>query len=216
MNMVSELMRKLLEQCRKPTGWLGDWVAWEMNLGHSKLTAWGLQHTSIEEHFIVLDVGCGGGRTVRELAKIATEGKVYGVDFSERSVAVSRRTNKRLIQAGHVEIRHSSVSSLPFSDDMFDLATAIETYYFWPDVVSDMQEILRVLKPGGKLMIIGEAYKGGKYDDRNQKWGELGDMIYHSVDELGALFSAAGYVDVQVFEEYDKGWICGMGRREAK
>jgi ubiquinone/menaquinone biosynthesis C-methylase UbiE len=103
------------------------------------------------------------------LAGIASEGQVYGIDFSEDSVAVSRRRNRQLIQARRVDIKHSSVSCLPFSDDMFDLVTAVETHYFWSELVSDMQEILRVLKPGGKLMVIGEAYKGSKHDDRNRK-----------------------------------------------
>lgn len=44
---------------------------------------------------------------------------------------------------------------------MFDLATAVETHYYWPDLNADMQEVLRVLKPVGTLIIIAEAYKGG-------------------------------------------------------
>jgi len=103
-------MSELLKQCRKPTGWFGGLVAWWMNIGHSELTAWGLKHIPIERHYTILDVGCGGGGTVHKLARIATEGKVYGVDPSEKSVTVSRRTNKQLIQAGRVEIRHGSVS----------------------------------------------------------------------------------------------------------
>jgi len=46
---------------------------------------------------------------------------------------------------------------------MFDLVTAIETQYYWPDLVNDMREILRVLAPGGTLVIIAESYKNGKF-----------------------------------------------------
>ena len=212
MDTMNKLMSQLLKQTRHPTGWFGELLLRGMNIGHSKLTAWGLKHISIEKHYTIFDVGCGGGETVRKLAMMATEGKVYGIDFSEESVAISRRTNKQLIQAGRVEIRHGSVSCLPFFDDMFDLATAVETHYFWPDLVSDMQEVLRVLKLSGKLLLIGEAYKGGKHD-LNQKWVELGNIAYYSGDELSKLFSTAGYSDVQVFEEYDRGWICVIGRK---
>ncbi len=213
---MNKLVRELLKQCRKPTGWFGGLLAWEMNIGHAKLTDWGLKHVCIGRHDTILDVGCGGGGTVRKLAIVAAEGKVYGIDFSEKSVSVSRRTNKQLMQAGRVEIRPGSVFCLPFSDNMFDLVTAVETHYFWPDLVSDMQEVLRVLKPGGKLVIMGEAYKGGKHDDRNQKWIELGDMTYHSVGELGEFFSMAGYSDIEVFDDPDRGWICGIGKKPSQ
>jgi ubiquinone/menaquinone biosynthesis C-methylase UbiE len=184
-----------------------------MNRGHSEVTDWGLGHISIGKDDTILDVGCGGGETVHKLAGIATEGHVYGIDFSEASVAVSRRRNRQLIQAGLVDIQCSSVSCLPFSDGVFDLVTAVETHYFWPDLVSDMHEILRVLKPGGMLAVIGEAYKGGKYEERNLKWVEWGNMAYHSMDEFGEVFSVAGYSDAQMFEAYERGWLCGIGRK---
>jgi ubiquinone/menaquinone biosynthesis C-methylase UbiE len=191
-----------------------------MNIHHSKVTDWGLKHITIEKHDTILDVGCGGGRTVHKLAAIATEGKVYGIDYSEESVAAARRTNEQWIEVGCVEIRHGSVSHLPFSDDMFDLATAVETHFFWPDLPADMREVLRVLKPGGKLIIIAEGYKGGKYDKRMQKliekFVELTNMAFLSVNEHSELFSKAGYSDVQIIEEYHKGWICGIGRKPSE
>jgi hypothetical protein len=61
--------------------------------------------------------------------------------------------------------------------------------------------------------MIGGEYEGGKYDERNQKWVELGNMIYHRVDEFKQLFSDVGYIEVQVFEDYDRGWICGVGKK---
>ncbi len=208
------IVRAVLKQWRKPTGRLGRLLAWAMNFSHSMLTNWGLKHVLIEEHYTILDVGCGGGGTVHKLAGIALEGKVYGIDLSEASVIVSRRTNKQFIKMGRVEIQNSSVSCLPFSDNMFDLVTAVNTYYYWPDLVSDMKEVLRVLKPGGKLMVLGEAYKGGKHYSRNRKFLEvMGVATYHSVRELSELFSMAGYSDVQMFEKYEWDFICGIGTK---
>jgi ubiquinone/menaquinone biosynthesis C-methylase UbiE len=206
---------KLLDQCRKPTGWFGRLLLRDFNRHHSKLTDWGLRHIAIEQHDTLLDVGCGGGRTVHKLAGIATAGKVYGIDFSEESVNVSRRTNQRWITLGRVEILHASVSTLPFSDHLFDLVSAVETHFFWPDLVADMQEVLRVLKPRGKLIIIAEAYKGGKHDKVLQKLAGLMNMALLSVNEYRELFSRAGYSEVQIFEDYDKGWICGIGKKPA-
>ena len=208
------IIRITLKQWQNPTGRLGRVLVWAMNFSHSVLTNWGLKYISIEKHYTILDVGCGGGRTVHKLAGIAVEGKVYGIDLSEDSVTVSRRTNKQFIKMGRVEIQNSSISSLPFSDNMFNLVTAVNTYYYWPDLVNDMKEILRVLKPGGKFMILGEAYKGGKHFGRNRKFLEMmGGATYHSVRELSELLSMTGYSEVQIFEKYESDFICGIGTK---
>ena len=207
------ILSKLLKQCRRPAGWLGRLTAIGMNRSHAEQTDWGLSHVAVGADYTILDIGCGGGATVRKLAGLASEGNVYGIDYSAESVKVSRTTNRRLIAAGRVEIRHASVSAIPFPDGMFDLVTAVETHYFWPDLANDLKEVLRVLKAGGTLMIVGGEYRGGKYDERNAKWAELADMAYHSPDELVELLSDVGYSDVEVFEEYERGWICAVGRR---
>ena len=204
-----------VNQCQKPAGWLGRFVLWNMNSRHSKVTDWGLSHVSVEKHDTVLDVGCGGGRTVSKLAAIATQGKVYGVDFSKESVAVASRTNRQWMDIARVEIREGSVSQLPFSEGVFDLVTAVETHFWWPDLPADMREVLRVLKPGGTLIIIAEIYKGAKTKTAMlaEKYLPLSGMTLLSVDEHRELFAKAGYSDVQVIEESGKGWICGIGRK---
>jgi ubiquinone/menaquinone biosynthesis C-methylase UbiE len=194
-------------------GWLGRFVLWQMNSHHSKLTDWGLTHVSIEKHYTILDVGCGGGRTVSKLAAAAIQGKVYGVDFSEESVAASKRANPRWIDMNRVEIRHGSVSQLPFPDAAFDLVTAVETHFWWPNLPADMREIFRVLKPGAKLLVIAEVYKGAttKVSMLAEKYAARTGMKLLSVDEHRELFANAGYSDIQVMEERAKGWICALG-----
>jgi ubiquinone/menaquinone biosynthesis C-methylase UbiE len=149
------------------------------------------------------------------LAAIATQGKVYGVDYSEASVATSKRTNARWIDITRVEIRQGSVSKLPFSDAAFDLATAVETHFFWPNLPADMREVFRVLKPGGTLIIIAEVYKGAETITGKlaEKYSARTGMTLLSVDEHRELFTTAGYTDVQVIEERTKGWICSIGRK---
>jgi hypothetical protein len=101
---------------------------------------------------------------------------------------------------------------------MCALATAVETHFYWPDLPADLREVLRVLKPGGALVIIAEVYKGGKHDGLVQRFADMmqkNGFRYAnlSVAEHRELFSGAGFTDVQVTEEYDKGWICAMGTR---
>jgi len=202
-------------QCQKPEGWLGRFILRNMNSRHSKVTDWGLSHHAVRERDIVLDVGCGGGRTVGKLASVATGGKVYGVDFSTASLAVAKKTNQKWIEMGRVEIREGSVSKLPFSDDTFDVVTAVETHFWWPDLPGDMREVFRVLKPGGTLVIVAEVYKGANTTSSRlvEKHLPRSGMVLLSVDEHRELVEHAGFADVRVIAERDKGWICAMGKK---
>lgn len=186
-----------------------------MNASHSRLTDWGLKQIAIENRYSILDLGCGGGRTVSKLAAMATQGKVYGVDYSDESVAATKRTNARWISLGRVEVRHGPVSQLPFPDGMFDLITGVETHFWWPDLPGDMREVLRVLKPGGTLILIAEVYKGATTVAARlvEKYASRTGITLLSVDEHRELFTNAGYSNVEVIEERDKGWICGIGRK---
>src|SRR5260221_5647577 len=124
---------------------------------------------------------------------------VWVVDYAEDSVAPSSATNRQLIETGRVEIGQASLSQLPFPNDKFDLVTAVETQYYWPDLVKDMQEILRVLKPGGTLVIIAESYKSRRPDRLQRLVMKLLKSTDLSVEEHRELFSRAGYTEVQVF-----------------
>ena len=154
-------------QYRCPTGVSGRNVAANMNKGHWDLTTWGLKHVNIKSDSVILDVGCGGGKTISRLARRAFLGKVCGIDHSEDMVDFSKQVNKKFVASNRVEILHGTVEKTGFKDDFFDLVTAIETYYFWPNLSEAFQEIKRILKKGGYLLIINEMVKDGLYEVKN-------------------------------------------------
>jgi ubiquinone/menaquinone biosynthesis C-methylase UbiE len=213
--LILILIPYILNQVRKPTKWTGRFFAWLMNISHSGLTDWGLKHVAIGKNFKILDVGCGGGRTIGKLAALAPEGRVYGVDYADGSVAAARGTNAGLIEAGRVEVKQASVSQLPFPDGTFDLVTAVETQYYWPNLVGDMQEILRVLAPGGTLLVIAESYRNGRFEAIQRPAMKFLKSTNLSVDEQRELFITAGYEAVQVLADSNKGWLCATGRRRS-
>ena len=203
-----------LNQFRQPSGLFGRFNLWTMNRRHSRLTDWGLSHVKVARDATILDVGCGGGRTIHKLAALAPAGRVYGVDFAPTSVAASRSFNQSLVETGRVVVEQASVSRLPFADRMFDLVTAVETHFYWPDLANDLREIRRVLKPGGSVALIVEAYKGGKHARVIQMFADAMSPLGYShldVTEHRALLVQAGFADTRVVEDYDRGWLCAVG-----
>jgi hypothetical protein len=65
----------LFRQVRKPSGPLGKYIVGAMNLSHAAMTDWALQYVMVPKDAVILDVGCGGGRTLLRLSAIAPEGK---------------------------------------------------------------------------------------------------------------------------------------------
>ncbi|MEJ2249388.1 MAG: class I SAM-dependent methyltransferase [Candidatus Lokiarchaeota archaeon] len=209
-------MKKRLKHCRKPHGKLGKEVLEDMNDHHSELTTWGLKHLSICSNYKILDVGCGGGYTISQLALKIEDGTVYGIDYSDLSVKYSKEFCKELRKNNKVHIKKASVSNLPFQDNKFDFVTAVETFYFWPDKVNDLKEILRVLKPNGTLALINEMYiskEKREYEERNQKWAEAGEFEIYTVEQMMKFLEKAGYKDIRVFEENHHGWITILGKK---
>ncbi|MGA7885700.1 MAG: class I SAM-dependent methyltransferase [Acidobacteriaceae bacterium] len=207
----------LIGQCRQPHGWLGRWFLRNMNKRHSPLTDWGLSPVAIPPAGTLLDIGCGGGRTIQKLAAAGPKGKVCGIDHSRDSVASTSRLNAEAMARGQVEVRQGSVSALPWPDATFNLATAVETHFFWPDLPADVREVFRVLAPGGQFIVIAEVYRGsGKAAAQMlEKYGHLSGMTLLTAEEHRALLADAGFTQVQVFEQHDKGWICTIGAKPA-
>lgn len=203
-----------IRQCRKPTGWMGRRLARAMNIGHGGLTSWGLEPLRIGTDSRVLDIGCGGGQTIRRLAALATNGRVDGVDYSSASVAVAQQQNADLIAAGRVTVQQGSVSHLPFPDASFDVVTAIETHYYWPDLANDFREVLRVLKPGGRFVLVAEAFKGRRMDwaHRFIMQGVLRSN-YLTLDEHRTALLEAGFTDVDVEANASRSWMRAAGSR---
>jgi ubiquinone/menaquinone biosynthesis C-methylase UbiE len=196
------MMVSLGEQYRCPKGPQGRLVAARMNRHHEKLTLWGLTKITVGSTFVVLDVGCGGGKTVNRLAQLTSHGKIFGIDYSPDMVEFSKRINKTLIAENRVEIVEGSVEKMGFKEAFFDLVTAFETYYFWPNLSGAFKEIRRVLKPGAKLLLVNEL----KYGATPAKVVEETRVKLYPLKEIQTLIQSIGFIGVQVFTEANSDW----------
>lgn len=205
---------ELIKNARKPEGDLGHQILDRMNKSHESMAQWGVSHFEVHEDSKILDIGCGGGRNIQRFAEqIGKNGRVVGIDYSEVSVEKSENLNRNAIDEGIVNVLQGSVSEMPFYDETFDIATAFETVYFWPDFINDLKEVNRVLKKDGFLFICNEAvYREGemeKYDDLV----ELLDMKIYSEDVLKESLKEAGFKDIQTFINDENDWICVIAKK---
>ncbi len=203
----------LMDQFKCPRGRRGRFVAALMNKGHKPLTIWGLKHVNIDPDYVILDVGCGGGKTVNQLAHKVPRGKVFGIDYSADMVEYSKKLNKKLIAHNRVEIVEGSVDKMSFSDDFFDLVTAVETYYFWPSFSDALKEILRVLKPSGEFLMVNEMLKDGVYDVKSAKTIEKAHVTLIPLEEIKTAALSIGFADVQVFTKKGSPWNAVLAQK---
>lgn len=203
---ISEKDDAFMSQFKRPTGVQGRAIAALMNRDHHDLSNWGLSQLQIKPDFVVLDVGCGGGRTIGKLARLVTQGYVFGIDYSKDMVQYSKEQNLQVIKEERMGLIQASVENLCFPEDFFDLVTAVETYYFWPNVQNAFKEIRRVLKPSGKLLIVSEMVKDGKYEVENAETVKKCGVHLLTLPEIENLLSCAKFSVVKVFKKPDSVW----------
>ena len=193
------LLRKFFSNTGKPEGTMGKIVVAMMNRGHAGIAQWGFSHIDLQGNEEVLDCGCGGGANVAVFLRMADEGHVTGLDYSPVSVEKAREVNHAAIAAGRCEIVQGNVQELPFESAHFDVVTAFETVYFWPEIAHCFVEIYRVLKPGGMFMITNET--SGKTGS-HEKWVKIVDnMSVYTGEELESLLTNAGFARVVIDED---------------
>ena len=186
------LLKSFFSQCARPEGALGRVMLSFMNYTHGPLTNWGLKLVNIQDGWTILDVGCGGGFTIRRLLKRSKDAHVYGIDISEESVVKAKKVNADVLEK-QVFVTLGSAEKLPYDDAKFDLVTAVETVYFWPNLPGCLQEVRRVLKPGGKFAILVEVV------DSDSKWTSVVEgMTAYTPEQIKSLLDDAGFTQTEI------------------
>ena len=212
--MIKLLMGALIRTWRKPQGFFAPLFLGTMNLGNLPFIKRVLSEVLIGPSDTVLDIGCGGGNAVRIMADSAAE-KIFGIDHSPVCVEKSIRVNKLQIEAGRVFIQEGDAGNPPFEDGMFDLITAFETIYFWPDIESAFQGIRRKLKPSGVFLVACETCApegGGKHFLEDIDAGK-GPFHIYGRDEIHGILEKAGFTDIKELLPQKRAWLCLSARK---
>ena len=190
-----------------PVGEEGRQVIEHMNEHHAPLSDWALGYIPEIDPKEILDIGCGGGMLIGKLHKKYPCARLHGVDISDESVKATKRNNRGI---EGLDVRKASVSDLPFDNDTFQLITAVETYFFWPDLPNDLRSAARCLVPGGAMMVVAETYlHPGLSDHHMEEIREHGLNIIPN-EEMLQLMDSAG-LDTQAHVVEDKDWVVFIG-----
>ena len=142
------------------------------------------------------------------LLRRCREGKVCGIDVSECGLECSARRNAKAIAAGRCEVRAGSAEAIPYPPGYFDIATAFETLYFWPDLDGAFAEVLRALKPGGTFLIANH-----QADPERAEWTDVVDnMTVRGEEEITARLARAGFTEIAAHRS-EKGWLCVIAKK---
>ena len=187
------MLKKFLSNCKKPKGKFGKMIVSAMNKGHAPLALWAFEVCPLKDGESVLDVGCGGGGNLVRILERCPKSRADGIDYSEESVACSRKATKKY--ADRCNILCGDAMRLSYRDETYDRAVSFESIYFWPDPVQGLKEMPRVLKKGGKVILASEMTD----PEKGKIWtkGYEGMTIY-TAEELAALMGKAGFSDIKI------------------
>lgn len=132
-----------------------------------------------ERRLQILDVGCGKSRYLKKLCLQMPQNRYYGVDLSKRVLSYCK--NKNII------LKESSILKIDYKDNEFDIVYAVESLEHAVLIEEAVKELARVLKPGGRLLIIDkdkESFDRMKYaswiipeESSTKQWLDKGETI---------------------------------------
>ena len=199
------LLGKFFSNAGKPAGFMGRVMICGMNIFHARVADWGMSRMNIDTPSEIAELGCGGGKNIRDLLMKYPASHVTGLDYSPLSLQKAQEYNADMISAGRCNVIEGDVSSMPFADEKFDLATAFETIYFWPGLVKCFAEVRRILKPGGHFVIVSES--DGR--DKPSQWFNsiIDAMNLYTPEEIESALKSAGFMNIHMEHHESHSWI---------
>lgn len=106
---------------------------------------------------VVLDVGCGTGAALRHASERWPDATLIGVDPVPRMVEIAQERLVAHPRRHAIEIRQGAAESIPVDDSSVDVVLAFDSFDHWNDRQAGAREVSRVLRPGGRLVVVKDA-----------------------------------------------------------
>jgi ubiquinone/menaquinone biosynthesis C-methylase UbiE len=135
----------------------------DMENHHSDITDQTLAFMDLQPSDRVLDLGCGTGWASRRMARVVTVGEVVGLDVADEML---RRAEQASSGVKNVRYLWGSAENIPAPDNHFSKVLSVESFYYYADQGKALDELRRVLAPGGRLFILINLYKDNHYSLR--------------------------------------------------
>lgn len=171
-----------------------------MAQGHWPMTRQILERMQLTAGLHCVDVGCGNGYAVREMAlRVQPEGQAYGIDIAPMMIALARSYPDN---PANVDFQVGSAECLPFEAEKMDRLLSVETLYYMADPLQVLQGWRRVLRPSGSIWLMVDFYQENPYC---YCWADLLNLPMHlySEGEYVQLLQNAGFREVQVARLYN-------------
>ena len=202
--------KKYIANASKPIGELGRKRVAEMNEHHAPLVHWAFSFLMPKTEQRCLDLGCGGGATIAYLLSALEASFCLGIDYSKVAIEEAEKNNAEAILEGKCQIIKGDVASLPCESESFGLVSAFETIYFWNEPLKALEEARRVLKTGGRIILVNED-DGEEKDKAQRLQAIMPSMRFYNAEQLASLLEQAGFKNVTIHSKSP--WIAAIGEK---
>lgn len=196
-----------------PTGTAGEQMLERMNNSHYEVTGWALDFLEIQNDDSILDIGCGGGMTLKRISSLSTKGKLYGIDHSQIAVNKTSALNLDLITNKRLNVLNGSVEKLPYENNFFNKIITVESFYFWPNPVENLKEVLRVLKHNGKFLLVADIYGKEGLSEHVLNNIKMFNLLNPTPSEFKEMFKKAGFSKTEINFKENTDWIAVIGHK---
>ncbi|MHA1807884.1 MAG: class I SAM-dependent methyltransferase [Candidatus Thorarchaeota archaeon] len=191
-----------MSQFTKPVGSFGKILAKGMAWGHKDFYENTAKVLNLRHEDQYLEIGFGSGFFIKKYASHVS--RLAGIDCSKDMVEMANEINRELVESGKAIFRQGDASSLPWDDNEFTVVVTIESFYFWPEPERSLNEIFRVLKPEGRL-IVEMAYNKDDGIDHDKHVRKMNLRLYGE-KEIKDLLIKSGFDDI-VITHYKGFWL---------